>query len=198
MNNTIMKTSFKYIKILLLCLIFISCSEQEETLSNFKPHYRRKYAYVGHNDNFFRGYVLQKKLIKINGDNIFIETTSGTLESLYGKLNIEIHDNKATLDSLGNTIYYLGSNDPPEPFRNKWGHFVLYSWGRDNKRDTYLNNWKDIPCWNVDTGNEDGDYIIYSDRIDFQKIKDWYNTIEYSMDKTTELITVEKNNSNAP
>lgn len=193
MNNRI---SIGRIFILLFCVlivvyfIWLNLSPPFHSLSTFQPNSRQNYIDWSHNNNIARGYSLNKILREKNGDLLFNETTSGTLESLYLNLNIYIHDKKATLDALGNPIYFLGSNNPPKAFEERWGHFVLYSWGRDGKRDTYFDKWKQIPCWDIDPGNEDGDYIIYSDKVDFKRMDNRMKPLEYMLDGTTDLILI--------
>ena len=74
-------------------------------------------------------------------------------------------------DALGQPYYYIGAENPPNEFKNKWGHFLVYALGFDKKRDTYLTKWQESNGF----GNWNGDYIVYSDKRNYCEIKNSAN-----------------------
>ena len=70
-------------------------------------------------------------------------------------------------DDCGVPYMYIGSNNPPHQFKEKWGHFLVYAWGFDRDNDTNLKNWD----FEISSSELDGDYYIYSDKQDFVEYK---------------------------
>lgn len=173
--------------ILLMPVICYYYHKRHQKEGNIPDYY---YAYMSANVRFFRsGYALQKLLNKKNGANLFKGSESGTLESLYKRLNIKIVQKEDIIDSLGRPIYYLGAENPPDSFKNSWGHFIIYGWGTDNKRDTYFTHWKEGGnFW----GDISGDYIIYSDKRDYEKFKKYLNdeNSDWIIEGTSEVIKI--------
>ena len=119
-------------------------------------------------DQFVNIYALNKILYDVNGEKLFKEKEYGTLIALYRKLGIRISERDDVWDSYEIPYYYIGIQNPPEEFKEKWGHFLVFGFGTDKDRDTYIDQWKEMTSLGF---CNDGDYIIYSDKRDFNRFK---------------------------
>lgn len=145
----------------------------------------------GCDDRFRQCYALQRKLYDLNGKDLFKETEQGSLASLYRKLNIKVMKIDDIIDMFSRPYYYMGSNCPPAPFKEKWGNFIVYAWGFDKKRDTYFVRWREMYLFEF--GRIDGDYIVYSDKRDFNRFKQSCNkdNFDFMFDHTNEVIKIQ-------
>jgi hypothetical protein len=165
----------KYIILGIIIIIFIIY------ILYFNKHIRNEnhieyFTYTSFCDKIFLpSYAIENILYSRNGPNLFKGTESGTLISLYRKLNINVTEKSDTYDALGQPYYYIGVENPPDEFKNKWGYFLVYALGFDKKRDTYLTKWQESNGF----GNWYGDYIIYSDKRDYYRLKNFVNKDGY-------------------